>query len=141
MKRILHLMILIRSISEETSRQFRKDSTVLQQIAQRPRRPTAGGNLKFGYNNPNFEGKFDVFHGHTHPSFQQIAGGKLPSVEEIKKLTQPNKLLTSDLGRNPQNYNSGGHVIDGSFERKFRPSSKENEKEKTIFQYFLSKIG
>ena len=128
------------SISVETSRQFRK-STVQQQIAQRPRRPTAGGNLKFGYNNPNFEGKFDVFHGHTHPSFQQIAGGKLPSVEEIKKLTQPNKLLTSDLGKNPQNYNSGGHVIDGSFERKFRSSLQENKKEKTIFQYLLSKIG
>ena len=134
-------MIFMFSISEETSRQFRKDSTVLQQIAQRPRRPTAGGNLKFGYNNPNFEGKFDIFHGHTHPSFQQIAGGKLPSVEEIKKVTQPNKLLTSDLGQNPQNYNPGGHVIDGSSKRNFRSPSQGNKSEKTIFQYFLSKIG
>ena len=90
---------------------------MLQQIAQRPRFPTSGSNLKFGYNNPNSEGEFDIFHGHNHPSFAQIAGGKLPSVDEIKKLTQPNKLLTSDLGQNPQSYNSGGHVIDGSRKR------------------------
>ena len=82
-----------------------------------------------------------MFHGHTHPSFQQIAGGKLPSVEEIKKLNQPNKLLTSDLGRNPENYESGGHVIDGSFERKFRTSYKDSKKEQTILQYLVSKIG
>ena len=114
---------------------------MLHQIAQRPRFPTSGSNLEFGYNNPNSEGKFDVFQGHNHPSFQQIAGGKLPSVEEIKKLTQPNKLLTSDLGQNPQNYNPGGHVIDGSFERKFHSLPKDTKSDQTILQYLASKIG
>ena len=102
---------------EKESRQFRKSSTVLQHISSRPRFPRPGDNLQFGYNNPNDEGQFDLFNNHKHPSFGQIAGGRLPSIDEIKKINQPNKLLTSDLGQNPNNYGSGGHIIDGSRKR------------------------
>ena len=104
-------------LSDAESRQFRKGTTVLQHISNRPRFPSAGDNLQFGYNNPNEDGQFDIFNNHQHPSFGQISGGRLPSVDEIKKINQPNKLLTSDLGQNPNNYGSGGHIIDGSRKR------------------------
>ena len=111
---------MLENISEGESRQYRKGSTVLQHISNRPisdRFPSSGDNLKFGYNNPNEEGKFDLFNNHKHPSLSQIAGGRFPSVEEIKQISQPHKLLTSDLGQNPTSYGSGGHTIDGSRKR------------------------
>ena len=105
---------------EKSSRQFsRSPPPVRKQIgAHKERFPSAGDSLNFGYNKPNIEGgRFDLFNNHEHPSFSQISQGHIPSAYDIRQVNHPKKLLTSDLGRNPSNYNSGGHVIDGSRKR------------------------
>ena len=111
-----HISLLL----EKSSRQFsRSPPPVRQQIgAHKERFPSAGDSLNFGYNKPNIEGgRFDLFNNHEHPSFSQISQGHIPSAFDIRQVNHPKKLLTSDLGRNPNNYNSGGHVIDGSRKR------------------------
>ena len=108
--------ILLCNVSGEESRQFRQGSEVLKNIGSRPFF-NQGENVRFGYNNPNEEGKFDLFNNQNRPSFSQISSGRLPSADEIRNLNQPSKLLTTDHGKNPNNYQGGGHVIDGSRKR------------------------
>ena len=87
----------------------------MQQIDKHPKFPSIADNIDFSFESN--DGRFSGFGSHEHPGFSQISGGRLPSVEEIKNINQPHKLLTSDPGRNQNNYNVNGHVIDGSRKR------------------------
>lgn len=138
--------------------------SINQQIDQTPKFPSFYDQADVDQNN-----RFNPFGTHEHPSFPQTAGGKLPSIDELKEDVNPHKLFTSDpIGTG--NYDSGyGHVIDGSRKRKltrnFQPNlsslrskksylfnantnpgrqrkqNRATSKPQTVFQYMFSKLG
>ena len=99
-----------KSINQQISNHYQQ-STINHQT---PKFPSFFDQADVDQNN-----RFNPFGTHEHPSFPQTAGGKLPSIDQLKEDVHPHKLLTSDpIGAG--NYDSGhGHVFDGSRKRLF----------------------